>query len=146
MSENGDEAPPPRVRGQPRVFSAATRRRNSALRYYSEKEQMEKTHQVLINGLRQKGKTSENLLVRAMMLEKPIFGDGTMGSAVSESLLAKTSATRYIPDSKPVTIPDLVNGESGVLLSRGAVPSVIPGKYAFAGVPERRPQLSVNRS
>jgi hypothetical protein len=115
MSENGDaDAPPPRVRGQPRVFSAATRARNLALRYYANKEQMEKTHQVLINGLRQKGKQSDNLLLRAMMMDKPIFADGTLDGTLSGSLLAQTSATRFVPDLKPEPMPDLVNGGSGV--------------------------------
>jgi len=139
MSENGDaDAPPARVRGQPRVFSAATRARNQALRYYATKEQMEKTHAVLINGIRHKGKTSDNLLLRAMMMDKPIFADGTFDGSLSGSLLAQTSASRFVSDIKPEPVPDLVNGGSGVLLSRGAVPSVVPGKHAFAGVPDSK--------
>lgn len=125
MSENG-EANERKVR----VLSAGTKARNNAHRYYADCEQTNKTNQMQISALRTNGRHSDNLLMRAMQLDRPIFADGSL-NMMGASSLSRTSASRHIAEKFEDPVPDMVQNTPGVLLSRGAVPSVIPGKYPF---------------
>lgn len=149
MSENGSTGPsraptrpssanPGAAVSKRQPLSAAARSKIETLRHYAILESTAKANSLQIEALRRSGKHSTNLLMRAMQLDKPIFADGTIASLDSSSSLARTSATRHIATLHEPPMEDYVNGGAGVLLSRGAVPSVIPGKYVFGGVPETK--------
>ena len=140
MSEDGSRAGAALAagRGRPSV-DAAARAQIKVLRHYAEQEQTVKVNQLQLDAMRRSGRHSTNLLMRAMQLERPIFADGTVASmGSSASSLSRTSATRYVPNYQEPPAEDLVNGGPGELLSRGAVPSVVPGRYSFTGVPDSK--------
>lgn len=87
---------------------------------------MRKGNLMQIDAIRSSGRHSENLLRRAMQLE-------VAGSSSSASLRASSSSLLYTGSEEETVVEDLVSGGAGVLLSRGAVPSVIPGKYSTLG-------------
>lgn len=121
-----------------RVLDPTTRAQQQVHRFYAEVESMRKANQMQVEGLRSSGRQSENLLRRAMQLDSPVFSQQSILAGSSSSAPMRTSSTRHIASEEKEMVEDLVGGGalcSGVLLSRGAVPSVIPGKYsALAGV------------
>lgn len=119
------ERPPPKDPVDPREKASGLAKRQYAL-----VEMMNKQHETLVDGIREQGKKSTNMLVRvAMMNEKPVFADG-MGASLPSSMT--NIEGKYPPPRDTSSKEDLVKGGSGenlYLVSRGVAPSVVPAKY-----------------
>lgn len=120
----------PRERPPQKAVDPRERAHAEAKRFYALEEMSNKQHQTLIDGIREQGKKSTNMLVRvAMMNEQPVFADGT-GASLPSSM---TNVEGKYPAPRDTSSKeDLVKGGSGdnlYLVSRGVNPGVIPAKY-----------------
>lgn len=121
----------PRERPPPKVVDPKERAHTEARRQYALEEMMNKQHVTLVDGIRDQGKKSTNMLVRvAMMNEQPVFADGMRTSLPS----SMTNIEGKYPAPRDTSSKDdLVKGGSGenlYLVSRGVNPGVIPAKYS----------------